>query len=223
MIKQIFKGLNFYFIQIPIRMLLSAFGTKQIKSTAKIQSNQLKQIRNPMCPLCFKNIIVYEKSELDPSGETNRVAPKGSTYIHLTCGNHPECTFDLSFLTVDKSKNIREGMEAHVLKIGSGRKEQLMKELTPAFINQKINEHYQTAITYKWLGIICFIASLFTLLFYGFFAFFSWFLLGGGIFLLSLKSAFRSWQAQTFNIYSNKGLFMYWLKNHHWFKKPVKV
>lgn len=222
MLKKIFGVLKFSYVTLPVKGLLSSLGYKQLKQSLEVNKAQFKQLRNPICPLCYKNIVLYETSPIDILEAKKNNLSADTVMVHLNCAN-PECLLDVNFYSSSSKKIIKGNMEKQIQKIGESKRDQILKNLTPEFVNQKINDHYQQAIMFKWLAIVCFIASLITFGMYGVLAFIAWLVFGLGIILLSLKSAFRSWQAQTFNVYQSASLFMYWFKNIHWYQKPKFV
>ena len=223
MFGKIFKGVKFLYVTVPLKGLLANLGYKQLKQSLEVNKKQFKQIRNPICPVCFKCCINFEKINFNAAAENKKSnLPKNSIQLHITCDN-PECTLDEVIYSIDDKKQIKQNIDNLIIKIGDKKRDNILKELSPSFVNMKINEHFQKAQLFKWLSIACFTAAIITFIFYGFIAFICWSLFGTGMFLLSLKCAFQCWQAQTFNIFRTSSLFMYWFKNHQWFKKPTLI
>ncbi|WP_436899558.1 hypothetical protein [Acinetobacter gyllenbergii] len=222
MFDKMLKGVKFLYVTIPLKGLLANLGYKQLKQSYEVNKKQFQQIRNPVCPICFTCCVNYEKRMIDRSEDRSEKQPENMIQLVISCDN-PKCSLDERIYSIDDKKKIKKSIDDLIVKIGDKKRELLLKELSPSFINMKINEHYQKAIMFKWLAIACFSASILTFILYGFMAFLCWMLFGAGIFLLSLKSAFHCWQAQTFNVFRSTSLFMFWFKNNQWYKKPILV
>lgn len=223
MIKKIFKGVSFLYVKLPFKGLLSNMGYKQLKNNFEANKVQMKQLTNPICPNCFSNVVLYETAPLTSGqAKSKKLDPKSSVQVELSCANI-HCDYSSTFIAPNTKSAIKNAMEDQITKAGANRRNELIGELTPQFINKKIDDHYRMAQTYKWISILCICASLIAFGFYGILAFLVWLIFGIGIFLLALKSGFRCWQAQTLNVYLPKNLFGFWFKNIAWFQKPKHV